>query len=228
MTRTPSRVTIYARYSTDLQNPNSVRDQIASCRALAQTRDWWVVAEYADEAMSGTRSDRPDFLRLSADLAAGRFDIVLAESLDRISRSMKDTAEFYAIASFHGIGIHTVDAGESDKLRIGITSTMAEMFIDNLRAKTRRGLKARVEAGGSGGGRAYGYAGGTNIGDLEIVPEEAEVIRRIFRDYADGLSPVRIAAALNAEGIPAPRARAGSGHWNRTPSTATASAAPGF
>ena len=113
MHHTPARVAIYARHSTDLQNPNSVRDQIASCRALAQARGWRVVAEYADEAMSGTRSDRPDFLRLSADLAAGRFDIVLAESLDRISRSMKDTAGFYAIASFHGIGIHTVDRARS-------------------------------------------------------------------------------------------------------------------
>ena len=219
MHHAPARVAIYARYSTDLQNPNSVRDQIASCRALAQARGWRVVAEYADEAMSGTRSDRPDFLRLSADLATGRFDLVLAESLDRISRSMKDTAEFYGNASFHGIAIHTVDAGEIDKLRIGITSTMAEMFIDNLRAKTRRGLKARVEAGGSGGGRAYGYATVAGSGDegslgsLTIVPEEAAIILRIFRAYAEGASPMRIAADLNREAIPAPRARTGSGHW---------------
>ena len=184
MHHAPARVAIYARYSTDLQNPNSVRDQIASCRELAKRKGWRVVAEYADEAMSGTRSDRPGFLRLSNDLTEGRFDIVLAESLDRISRSMKDTAEFYGNASFHGVGIHTVDAGEIDKLRIGITSTMAEMFIDNLRAKTHRGVKARVEAGKSGGGRSYGYATAAdtsedgNSGSLTIVPEEAETIRR--------------------------------------------------
>ena len=45
MTSTPLRVAIYARYSTDLQNPNSVRDQIASCRALTQAEGWQVVAE---------------------------------------------------------------------------------------------------------------------------------------------------------------------------------------
>ena len=60
MHHAPARVAIYARYSTDLQNPNSVRDQIASCRELAKRKGWRVVAEYADEAMSGTRSDRPD------------------------------------------------------------------------------------------------------------------------------------------------------------------------
>ncbi|WP_373429688.1 recombinase family protein [Paracoccus yibinensis] len=45
MHHSPGRVAIYARYSTDLQNPNSVRDQIASCRALAQAEGWQVVAE---------------------------------------------------------------------------------------------------------------------------------------------------------------------------------------
>lgn len=219
MHHAPARAAIYARYSSDLQNPNSVRDQIANCRELARRKGWRVVAEYSDEAMSGSRSDRPDFVRLSNDLAAGAFDIVLAESLDRISRSMKDTAEFYNVASFHGIGIHTVDAGEIDKLRIGITSTMAEMFLDNLRTKTHRGLKAQVEAGKSGGGRAYGYASeaastdSESRGGLTIVPDEAEIIRRIFRDYANGISPMKIAAALNREGVPAPRARSGSGHW---------------
>lgn len=132
---------------------------------------------------------------------------------------MKDTAEFYAVATFNDIGIHTVDAGEIDKLRIAMTSTMAEMFIDNLRVKTRRGLKAKVSGGGSGGGRAYGYATAPRQGEdaraggLVVVPEEAEVILRIFHAYAEGQSPMKIAAALNRDGISAPRARSGTGHW---------------
>ena len=115
----------------------------------------------------------------------------------------------------------TLTYGEIDKLRIGITSTMAEMFIDNLRVKTHRGVKAQVQAGKSGGGRSYGYdiarASDDQVikGELVILAAEAEVIRRIFRDYAKGISPVKIAAALNAEGIPSPRARAGSGHWKQ-------------
>lgn len=219
MTSTAPRVAIYARYSTDLQNPNSVRDQIASCQAKARSLGWRVVAEYSDEAMSGSRTDRPDFQRPQADLTNKQFDVVLAESLDRLSRSMKDTAQFYAIADFHNVRLHTVDAGEIDKLRIGITSTMAEMFIDNQRVKTHRGVKAQVQAGKSGGGRSYGYDVARESddqvikGELVILAAEAEVIRRIFRDYAKGISPVKIAAALNAEGIPSPRARSGSGHW---------------
>lgn len=196
-----------------MQNPNSVSHQIASCRDKAKSLGWRVVAEYSDEAMSGQRIDRPDFQRLQADLAEKQFDIVLSESLDRLSRSMKDTAQFYAIADFHNIRLHTIDAGEIDKLRIGITSTMAEMFIDNLRVKTHRGVKAQVQAGKSGGGRSYGYDVARESdnqvikGELVILAAEAEVIRRIFRDYAKGISPVKIAAALNAEGVPSPRAR---------------------
>ncbi|WP_366942786.1 recombinase family protein [uncultured Paracoccus sp.] len=52
-------------------------------------------------------------------------------------------------------------------------------------------------------------------GQLVIQPAEAEVIRRIFREYANGISPQKIAASLNSEGVPAPRARAGSGHWKQ-------------
>ncbi|WP_299365662.1 recombinase family protein, partial [uncultured Paracoccus sp.] len=212
---------IYARYSIDLQNPNSVRDQIASCRALARRKGWRVVGEYADEKISGSRSDRADFVRLQSDLPKSLFDLVLAESLDRVSRTIKDTASFFQVASFHGVGLHTVGEGEIDKMRMAIISTMAEMFLDNLRIKTHRGVKAQVEAGGSGGGRCYGYAlqrredGEVVKGQLVIQPAEAEVIRRIFRDYANGISPQKIAASLNSEGVPAPRARAGSGHWKQ-------------
>lgn len=73
--------------------------------------------------------------------------------------------------------------------------------------------------GGSGGGRAYGYATVADSGEegtkssLAIVPEEAETIQRIFRAYAEGQSPMKIVADLNRNGILAPRARLGSGHW---------------
>jgi site-specific DNA recombinase len=75
-----------------------------------------------------------------------------------------------------------------------------------------------VEAGKSAGGNSYGYRvvrqvgpdGGVTTGDREIKPAEAAVIERIFRDYAAGVSPRRIAMRLNAEGIPAPR----GGKWS--------------
>lgn len=66
------------------------------------------------------------------------------------------------------------------------------------------------------------------VGKLEICEEEASVVRRIFEEYANGRSPLHIAAALNADKIEAPRHKknGGSGHWSRTPSTGMRRAAP--
>jgi hypothetical protein len=83
---------------------------------------------------------------------------------------------------------------------------MNALFLKDLADKTRRGLRGRVELGKSGGGLCYGYkvtrATGDGVaatGGRGIVPGEAEVIRRIFRDYAAGLSPKAIAKRFNAE-----------------------------
>ena len=79
--------------------------------------------------------------------------------------------------------------------------------------KTRRGLRGRVELGKAGGGLCFGYRivrtfkdGVVSTGEREIVPEEAEVVRRIFRDYVAGISPKQIAKDLNREGQRGPRA----------------------
>jgi site-specific DNA recombinase len=97
---------------------------------------------------------------------------------------------------------------------------MNALFLKDLADKTRRGLRGRVELGKSGGGLCFGYKvtratnGGVAVpGDREIAPAEAEVIRRIFRDYAAGLSPKALAKRLNAELCPGP----GGASWN--PST---------
>ena len=95
---------------------------------------------------------------------------------------------------------------------------MNALYLKDLAEKTRRGLRGRVEAGRSGGGNAYGYrvarrlgADGQPVtGEREIDAAEAAVVARIFRAYAAGRSPKRIALDLNAEGIPGPR----GGAWS--------------
>ena len=97
---------------------------------------------------------------------------------------------------------------------------MNALFLKDLADKTRRGLRGRVELGKSGGGLCYGYKvaraghqGEMTIGEREIVPPEAEVIRRIFRDYAAGVSPTALAKRLNGERCSGPNGKP----WN--PST---------
>ncbi|TDL83494.1 recombinase family protein [Meridianimarinicoccus aquatilis] len=218
----PQRVAIYARYSTELQNPSSVVDQIAKCRRFAEAQGWRVVQDYSDKAVSGASNQRPGYLNLIDDFGTDAFDIVLTESLDRISRDAEDTAHFYKRAQHRDIHIHTLDQGKVGLLKIGFSGLMGSMFLEALSQKTHRGVEAAVQKGQSGGGRSYGYQvartpqGDRITGALDIVPAEAAVIRRIFQDYANGVSPQQIATALNAEGVPAPRSgRATDGRWRQ-------------
>lgn len=105
-----------------------------------------------------------------------------------------------------------------------MSSTMSVIYLEDLAFKTRRGLEGRCGSGMSGGGRSYGYRQVTDArgvpvtGLLEGDEVQAGVIRRIFRDYAAGPSPLKIAAALNAEGISSPSVgakRRFSGQWRQ-------------
>ncbi|WP_260028268.1 recombinase family protein [Leisingera caerulea] len=221
----PRRVALYARYSTDMQNPMSVEDQFRLAERYAKVRGWTNAGHYADNAVSGTVSRaRPEFQRLSADLASGKFDVVLAESVDRISRDAEHIAAFYKLARFNGVELHTTGRGKIDALTLGLSSIFATMFLEELADKTRRGLEGRVEKGLSAGGKVYGYRQGTDErgapvkGKRAINEIEAAVVRSIFRDYAAGLSPIAIANRLNEEGIPSPSAgtnRRSSGRWKQ-------------
>ncbi|WP_323010582.1 recombinase family protein [Paracoccus sp. (in: a-proteobacteria)] len=212
------KVAIYARYSSDNQREASIADQFRMCRLRAEKEGWTVVEEYSDHAISGSSMiQRPGIQALIMDSARGRFDMVMAEALDRISRDQEDIAGIYKRMRYADVKMFTLSEGEISELHVGLKGTMNALFLKDLADKTRRGQRGRVEAGKSGGGNAYGYdvvkkldANGEPIrGDRTINEAQAEVVRRIFRDYAAGKSAKTIAFALNKDGIPAPS----GGHW---------------
>ena len=203
---------IYARYSSDLQSDASIEDQIRLCRKRAEAEGWNVIESYTDHSLSGASMMRPGIQMLMQDAALGKFDIVVSEALDRLSRDQEDIAGIYKRILFAGGKIFTLSEGEVSDIHIGLKGTMNALFIKDLAAKTHRGLSGRVEKGKSGGGIAYGYnvvkkfdANGEPLrGDREINEEQAEIIRRIFKEYAGGISPRKIAHQLNKESIPNP------------------------
>lgn len=216
-----TRVAIYARYSTDMQNPTSCEDQIRLCRERATREGWTVSGIYEDSAISGSHMIlRPAIQRLLQDGRSRRFDIVLAEGMERISRGQADIASIYDNMTFAGVKMITLQEGEVNQMLIGFKGTMNAVTLTDLAKKTHRGLRGRVEAGKSGGGNAYGYtvlrslteSGEVQRGDREINEEEAAVVRRIFSAYADGHSPNRIADQLNREDISGPR----GGKWDKS------------
>ncbi|WP_089886519.1 recombinase family protein [Citreimonas salinaria] len=106
MQSTPRRVALYARYTTDMQNPMSIEDQFRQCERYARQQGWTIVERFSDSAVSGTKGKtRQDFTRLSEALRTGSFDTVLTESLDRISRDPEHMAGFYKAARFPLRGI---------------------------------------------------------------------------------------------------------------------------
>ena len=80
------KVAIYARYSSDNQRDASIADQLRICREFAARQGWTVVQEFTDHAISGATLLRSGFQALMRDALNRRFDVVLAESLDRFSR----------------------------------------------------------------------------------------------------------------------------------------------
>ncbi len=208
-----TRVALYARYSSDNQREASIEDQIRICREQAKREKWKIVGTYKDAGISGASMIlRPGIQRLLQDAQAGQFDIVLAEALDRISRDQADVATFYKHLKFANVPIVTLSEGEISELHVGLKGTMNALFLIDLAAKTHRGIRGRVEEGKSGGGLCFGYnvikqhdARGDPIrGDREINEAEANVVRRIFREFAAGIGPRTIARTLNEEGVPGP------------------------
>lgn len=214
------KVAIYARFSSTMQSEASIEDQLRICRERAAREGWTIVEVFSDSAMSGASMQRPGVQRLMAEASRGSFDIIIAEALDRLSRDQADVATLFKRLTFHGVKIVTLSEGEISELHVGLKGTMNQLFLKDLAAKTHRGLRGRVEAGRSGGGNSYGYDVVRRLGDdgMPVTGErtinegEAALIRRIYAEFSDGLSPKAIAKKLNREDIPGP----GGKTWHDT------------
>jgi site-specific DNA recombinase len=213
------RAAVYARFSTDLQSEKSTEDQIALCREYAASNKLAIAATYEDRAMSGASvKNRPDLQRLLADARTRKFDVVLAEDFYRLSRDQADLAELYKKLSFLGVEIETVHNGRANSVTIGVYGLSGQMLREAVAANVHRGMAGVVRSGRHAGGRAYGYRpvrkfdtkGEPVKGELEIVEDEATVIREIFAAYASGQTARQIAADLNERRVKPPRGR----NWN--------------
>ena len=152
------RVALYARYSNDNQSVASIEDQFRICREHAGRERWQIVDTYHDAAISGASVIlRPGVRTLLQDAQRGKFDIVLAEALDRVSRDQADVATLFKHLRFAGVQIITLAEGEISELHVGLKGTMNALYLKDLAAKTHRGLRGRVEKGKAGGGLCYGY-----------------------------------------------------------------------
>ncbi len=215
---------IYARFSSELQNPRSIEDQIAICRERCQREGWSIVGIHVDYAISGAaglnQEQRPGIAALLAQVASGGVEQVLTEATDRIARHEGDSYALRERLIFAGVRLFTLSDGEVTPFIGAIKGAMDAEFRRTLRAKIKRGQRGTVSDGRSPAGLAYGYRLANRIdengrairGLREIEPDQAVIVVRIFIEYAAGISPVKIAERLNADGVPGPR----DGRWRAT------------
>lgn len=207
-----TRVAIYARYSSDLQTEASIEDQFRVADKRAQSEGWSIVDHYADYGVSGASMARSGMMKLMEDASNKKFDVLLTEALDRLSRDQENIAGIYKRIKFLGIRMITMSEGEINEMHIGLKGTMNALFLKDLADKTRRGLSGRVAKGKSGGGITYGYntlklyddKGEPIRGEREVNQAEAKIVRRIFEEYAQGRSPLAIIKDLNKEKVRSP------------------------
>lgn len=209
------RATIYARYSTDKQRESSIQDQARQCHQRAEAEGFKVVATHSDDGISGSTpvARRPGGTKLLADALADRFDVLVVEGLDRLSRDQVEQESIVRRLEHRGIVIIGIGDGYDSrmggrKIMRGVRGLINELYLDDLRHKTHRGQSGQVDRGFVAGGKSYGYriikadAGST----YEIDSKQAKWVRWIFERYADGWSVQRIAHELNHKAVPSPRA----------------------
>jgi site-specific DNA recombinase len=193
---------LYARFSKEKQSESSIEDQVRVCSGWCERNQATVIARFEDQGISGAAiGNRPG---LQAALGAA-VDVLVVMDLTRLSRSQADLPKLIDRLVHRGVRVVGVQDGydsarKGHKLQAGLTGIIGEAFREMVAEKTYTALESRAQAGKPTGGRAYGYRNG-----------EAEVVHRIFRMYADGVSAKRIAETLNREAVPSP-----GSSWART------------
>jgi len=207
------RAALYARFSSDLQKDRSIDDQLHACQSVAKRENLKVVASFVDRAKSGASMFERDGLRELMNAAkAKQFDVVVVEALDRLSRDQEDMAGIFKRLTFWDIDILTLNEGLATEIHVGVRSIVSSLFLKDLGNKVRRGIDGVARDGKIPGSLAFGYrlvAG--KPGEREIDPDQANTVRRIFKEFAAGVSPRAIAADLTRDKIASPN---GTSVWN--------------
>ena len=220
-TKITLRVAAYCRVSTDKdEQEKSFEAQTGYYTdKIMENNEWQMAGIYADEGKSGTQAPkRKDFMRMIRDCKSGKIDLIITKSVQRFARNTMDTLEYSRMLKALGIGIIFETQGldtrkMSNEFMLTVFASMAQNESENISANVKWGRQKAFKKGSVH--FAYktflGYRKGAD-GKPEIVPEEAEIIRRIYMDFLSGTSLKDIAANLTADGVPTAK---GNEIWTR-------------
>lgn len=205
------RVTDYARVSTDhLEQKKSLQNQVEHFEQyIKENPNWTYIPGYVDDGITGTSDiKRDNFMKMIEDARLGKFDLIVTKEISRFSRNTLDSIKYTRELLSYGVAVlfvnDNINTAQSDsELRLTIMASMAQDEIRRLSERVKFGMNRAIERGEIlGNDLFYGYKKDRDSGILNIIEEEAKIVRRIYELYAvEQLTLSKIAKALNNEGL---------------------------
>lgn len=215
ITQVFQRVAVYARVSTEEQAEEgfSIEGQIDTVRKYASARGHVVVEEYTDRGVSGKSIEgRYALQRLLEDAKEKKFDVVYVWKISRLARKNVDLLSIVEQLSKSNVKIFSISENFDTETTMGkfslqMMGAVAEFERNTIVENVKLGMRQRARKGQWNGGIVLGYRSTSTMVDptspeisLEIVPEEAVVVRKIFELFANGKGLKAIANQINKEG----------------------------
>ncbi len=196
-------VAAYARVSSGKDAMlHSLEAQVRYYSEYIQSHhDWHFCGVYADEAMTGTKSNRDNFQLMLQKCRDGEIDLILCKSISRFARNTVTLLETVRELKALGIGVifdeQNINSLSSDgELMLTILASFAQEESLSVSENQKWRIRKDFEQGRVSSMRMLGYRR-TKNGSLEIIPEEAVIVRRIFSEYISGIGKMKIANMLN-------------------------------
>lgn len=193
----------YARVSSGKDAMlHSLSAQVSYYSELIQKNpEWRFCGVYADEALTGTKDNRENFQKMLAECRAGNLDLIITKSISRFARNTVTLLETVRELKTLGIGVifeeQNINSLSSDgELMLTILASYAQEESYSASENRKWQIRKDFEQGKIGSIRMLGYKR-TPDGSLEIIPEEAEIVRLIFNSYLSGMGKLAIANMLN-------------------------------
>ena len=202
------RVAAYARVSSNSEDQkHSFAAQNAYYSKLITDDPNWELADiYADQGITGTSIDkRDDFLRMMEDCRKGRIDRILVKSSSRFARNAKESLEAVRELAALGVSVcfeeQNIDTAQvSGEVLIAIFAALAQRESEAISKRRRWSYQVQMKKGQFNTCQApIGYR--LDGRELEVIPEEAKVVQRIFREYLSGRNSRELARMLNEENV---------------------------
>ena len=205
------RVTDYARVSTNThEQKKSLQNQVEHFEQyIKENPNWTYVDGYVDDGITGTSDiKRDNFMKMIEDARRGKFDLIVTKEISRFSRNTLDSIKYTRELLSYGVSVLFVNdnintAMPDSELRLTIMASMAQDEIRRLSERVKFGMNQAIERGEIlGNNLLYGYKKNKDNGGLNIIKEEAKIVRKIYELYAiEELSLSKIVKALNSEGL---------------------------